>query len=147
MTQNGDIQVFVTNTDELQKYLKDNLREVHNDAGNKEFKHSPNWEMLKHLERKGRHVSLVAIKDKRVVGFLGAALNEHLHYSENMFCLIHLVYLEKELRGTNHHFKLLKKLEELLVDFNIDRIDWGCPFKPSLPEGWGELETVYSKRL
>ncbi len=145
--KNLDMESFF---EQSEKLLFDHWMEV---ANNKQaIKLSPDEEKFKALQRAGALFNTIAYEDGKMVGYVILFITPHIHYKEDLFAYVDVIFLAPEYRKSKVGLALIHKAEELAKENGASIISHHCKPNTPLEKIMGRLgykvhETIFTKLL
>ena len=134
--------------EDIKPLIEDHWEEI---ALNKEkIKLNPDWEMYEALNSIDR-LRIFTVRDEgKLIGYYIVIINKHLHYTDHVFAMNDLIYIDDAYRGRTVAYRLIKFVEKELKESSVsvmminmkvhspfDRLLEGC--------GFTYTERMYSK--
>ena len=89
-------------------------------AGNKDkIKLCPDVSKYIHLQEAGVLKNICAYKDEKLIGYCVMFVQPHLHYAEDLYAYVDVIYVDKEYRNTSVGIRLIKETEEYARSLNV----------------------------
>ncbi len=123
-------------------------------ASNKELiKLNPDWDKYYTFEKLGVIKSLAVFVEDKMVGYSCVILQPHLHYSDDLYAFVDVVYVDPEYRMSGVGLKLLNAIEnqakEAGASIIIHHVKTNHMTLGNILEtlGYKQFEINYSKKL
>jgi len=136
--------------DEIQPLIKSHWKEI---ASCKDkIKLNPNFNMYKTMNELGI-LRIFTVRDfGKLVGYFIVMCQPHLHYSDHVYAMNDIIYIDPEYRGSTIAFKLLRSVEKRLkkdgVSVLMINMKVYAPFDRLLEKlNFENTERVYSKYI
>lgn len=118
----------------------------------REFSLNPLWEIYEQLEDDDKVVMYVARDGDDIIGYVIYFVSESLHYRNEVFATMDIVYLDPEYRGGNTAEILLQEAEDYLYSIGVTMIDMRMKVFASFESlakhmNYDKMEYVYTKYL
>lgn len=121
-------------------------------ANNKDkIKLKPDVEKYQLLMDMGCLHNIVVVHDGKIIGYSVIISQPHLHYSDNLFGMVDVIYVAKEHRNSRLGIELVKRTEQLAKDIGVDVLTYHT--KPNHPaiekllykKGYSHMENIIGK--
>lgn len=137
--------------DEAQELLYKHWQEL---ANNKDsIKLSTDRIKYQQLQDAGILKNIVVYKDNKIIGYSVLLIQPHLHYSNNVYAYVDVIYVDKEYRVTSVGAKLLILTEKLAKEEGADVIlhhakpHVAMIVSPLKKLGYTVYEEIYGKKV
>ena len=100
--ETGSLRVKVGSCLALKEFLQEDIKSAYDQSGSEMATLAPNWEIMEDLEEKGQHTTFYLVNEEDdPVGWACFFIYPHIHYKDDVFGNIHVLFLKPELRKTN----------------------------------------------
>lgn len=150
MSTTYQIERFDNVIDEIKPILERHWEEIANNKNKIPFK--PDYDKYKQLDDTGVLHIATARSNGVLIGYCISFIVPHIHYSENLFASMDVLYLDKEHRGKMTGIRLiafaendLRKKDVSVFTFHIKTNHDIGPIMERL--GFNKIEYIYSKYI